>query len=69
MFTDAQRMICDGRWKYIRYPKAGREQLFDLEADPQELNDLSASTAHEARREALRTGLMQWCRDQGDPDL
>lgn len=69
MFTDTQRMICDGRWKYIRYPKAGREQLFDLEADPQELNDLSASTAHEARREALRTGLMQWCRDQGDPDL
>jgi arylsulfatase A-like enzyme len=69
LFTDTQRMICDGRWKYIRYPKAGREQLFDLEKDPQELNDLSASALHESRRAALQARLLQWCRDQGDPDL
>lgn len=69
MFTDTQRMICDGRWKYIRYPKADREQLFDLLDDPQELNDLSASALHESRRVALQARLLQWCREQGDPDL
>lgn len=32
------------REKYIYYPETGEEQLFDLEADPQELHDCSADT-------------------------
>ena len=69
MFTDTQRMICDGRWKYICYPKAGREQLFDLVDDPHEMKDLSFSALHKSRRAALQARLLQWCREQGDPDL
>jgi arylsulfatase A-like enzyme len=66
MFTDTQRMICDGRWKYITYPKAGREQLFDLQNDPNELQDMSANSAHQARRDDMKRDLSNWLREQGD---
>ena len=33
-------MLTDGREKYIWRPHDGREQLFDLTHDPQELHDL-----------------------------
>ncbi|MEV6700344.1 arylsulfatase [Streptomyces sp. NPDC051453] len=35
--------LTDGRWKYIWRSADGREQLFDLRADPQELNDLAST--------------------------
>ncbi len=40
-FRDSQRMIRTDRWKLIDYPKANRQQLFDLNADPHEMTDLS----------------------------
>lgn len=67
MFTDTQRMICDGRWKLILYPQAGREQLFDLDGDPHELKDLSADPVHLQTRERLREQLRDWQRENGDP--
>jgi choline-sulfatase len=42
-------MIRHGKWKYVyfvRYP--GEPQLFDLEADPEELRDLGADPKYEA---------------------
>ncbi len=36
-----QRAIRYGRWKLIRYPQINKTQLFDLEEDPFEQNDLS----------------------------
>lgn len=42
----ATRMIHDGRHKLIYYPAGNRRQLFDLQADPQELNDLANSPQH-----------------------
>jgi arylsulfatase A-like enzyme len=56
-FRDSQRMIRTGRWKFIDYPTAGRQQLFDLRNDPLELNDLSASSDHQQIREELQTKL------------
>lgn len=35
--------LTDGRYKYIWRPCTGQEQLFDLENDPHELSDLSAT--------------------------
>lgn len=67
-FTDAQRMICDERWKLIIYPKANREQLFDLQNDPHELHDLSASPAHQSKRDELKSKLLVWRRERGDPN-
>jgi arylsulfatase A-like enzyme len=60
MFTDTQRMICDERWKFVLYPKAGREQLFDLQNDPHEMHDLSDLAAHQAKQEELRVKLAAW---------
>lgn len=68
-FTDTQRMICDERWKFVLYPKAGRAQLFDLQNDPDELHDLSAEPAHAPKRDDLKARLEAWRREQGDPNL
>lgn len=37
----AYHFLTDGRMKYIWRPADGREQLFDLATDPQELHDLA----------------------------
>lgn len=66
-FTDTQRMICDGRWKFIRYPQLGREQLFDLESDPHEMKDLSADPGHAGRKARMKQKLQAWLNGQGDP--
>lgn len=46
-------MLRAGRWKYVTYVGAPTAQLFDLERDPDELEDLGASPAHEATRAAM----------------
>lgn len=51
--------ITDGRWKYCWYPEGVSEQLFDLQADPQELRDLTAEAAFMARCEELREELVR----------
>jgi choline-sulfatase len=40
----------EGRWKYVIAPLEGPPALYDLEADPGELHDLSAREAGQARR-------------------
>jgi arylsulfatase A-like enzyme len=41
----ANHFLVRGRHKYCWYARTGEEQLFDLEADPYELHDLSADAA------------------------
>ncbi len=36
-------MVRSGRWKYIFLANGGREQLFDIEGDPRELEELAAA--------------------------
>ncbi|MFW5798407.1 MAG: sulfatase-like hydrolase/transferase, partial [Planctomycetota bacterium] len=38
---NAVQFLTDGTWKYVWYPTTGRQQLFNLERDPDELHDLS----------------------------
>jgi arylsulfatase A-like enzyme len=47
------------RWRYV-YWLDEREQLFDLEADPDEFRDLGASTSSAAVRAELRTKLLDF---------
>jgi arylsulfatase A-like enzyme len=68
-YTDVQRMIRTDRWKLIRYPRIGREQLFDLAADPHETNDLAADPAHVGTLRALRADLEAHQKRLGDPLL
>jgi len=58
-----QRMIRSGKWKLIFY-NGYRPQLFDLAADPRELDDLAEQPTHRAVRERLERALLaEW-----DPD-
>jgi arylsulfatase A-like enzyme len=52
-------MVADKRWKYLHAPRF-RAMLFDLEADPQELNDLGADPACEGERRRLAAELSEW---------
>jgi arylsulfatase A-like enzyme len=65
-FRDVQRMIRTDRWKLICYPKIARVQLFDLQADPDELRDLAADRRYQATIAELRGKLAEWQREHGD---
>ena len=67
-YKDIQRMVCDRRWKLILYNVDGvrTTQLFDLETDPWEMNDLSKDRRHAAHVRRLHGELLRWMRDIGD---
>ena len=54
-------MVRTRRWKYVRYD-GFRPQLFDLESDPREQEDLGESEAHAALRAELEERLCNWAR-------
>ena len=56
-----QYMVANTRWKYI-YAEGFRPMLFDLENDPNELNDLGASAEHEPIRQEMFEALSAWAR-------
>jgi choline-sulfatase len=59
-------MIRKGAWKYVYYCDMA-PQLFDLESDPEELNDLGTNDAHAAKREELHQELLKVCNpDESD---
>ena len=47
-------------WKYIEWPEFSFVQLFDLQHDPGELENLAGRPAHAARQDALRRQLEAW---------
>jgi len=66
-FRDKQRMVRTDRWKLIWYPHLDRWQLFDLKADPHEMQDLSQSPRHAKTLTALRKRLQAFQQEMGDP--
>jgi len=61
-----QRAVRDDRWKLIRYPRLHYTQLFDLENDPWELNNLADSAAHRETVARMMDLLLQWQRASDD---
>ena len=51
--------IRTGRWRYVYWLNAP-EQLYDLQADPQEFHDLGRSASHAGVRETLRQQLLDF---------
>jgi arylsulfatase A-like enzyme len=65
-FRDVQRMVQIEQWKLVFYSKINRYQLFDLKADPHELNDLIKDKSHRAQVAVMRQSLAKWFYDQED---
>lgn len=59
--------VTDGREKYIWFHHTGKEQFFDLAADPLECRDLAADPQYEGRLELWRDRLAQVNEERGDP--
>jgi len=55
-------MICDGKTKYCYSEANGTEEFYDLENDPNELQNLAA----QVDLQPWRRRVVQWCRDHGD---
>ncbi len=58
--------LTDGRSKYIFHAHNGKEQLFDLTADPAELHDLAADAAHRDQLETWRTRMVEHLKIRGE---
>ncbi|MFG0261348.1 MAG: sulfatase-like hydrolase/transferase [Novipirellula sp. JB048] len=68
-FRNFQRMIRGDRWKLIHYPQIDKWQLFDLDEDPDELNDLAEAPQHAEVKMQLQAALHRWQTRVGDPVL
>ncbi len=53
-------MVFDGRYKMIHAEGGFRSMLFDLEADPEEFQDLGKGTSHQAEIDRLYGCLSEW---------
>jgi arylsulfatase A-like enzyme len=69
-YRDFQRMVCDGRYKLIKYRVKGKQsmQLFDLQADPWETRNLADDPAQADRIKALTELLHKWQEETGDKE-
>jgi len=63
------QFLTDGREKYIWYTKTGREQLFDLEADPTELRDLARTRGRRKRLQTWRGRMIDLLADRPQDGL
>ena len=64
--ADAQRMICEGPWKLILYPRAAEVLLFHRGEDPQEMHNLAAEAEHTPRIRQMFSRLQQLQVEVGD---
>lgn len=65
-YRRTQRAIRDDRWKLIRYPEVDVTQLFDLQTDPDEINNLADRPEQKARVGKMLTRLTEMQRQFGD---
>jgi len=59
--------LTDGKTKYIYHADDGRQQLFDLVADPQETRDLASDPAHQTELRTWRSRMIDHLAERGEP--
>ncbi len=64
-YVDLQRMIIKDRWKLILYPRASTVRLYNLAADPEEVNDVASDPGNADR---IRTMFSELQKLQADMD-
>jgi len=65
-YKDVQRAVCDERWKLIRYPQVDKTQLFDLQSDPQETENLAHDPEHASKVEEMENLMKSLQAEFGD---
>lgn len=65
-YVDWQRMIRKDGFKLIVYPKINKTLLFDMEADPYEMQDLSEDAAYTDKVQHMLTELQRLQESMGD---
>ncbi len=76
LYCNYQRMITDGVWKLIRYYRDSttgkgedRVQLFNIQDDPWEMNDLSSLNEYKEKILKLNEALLNWQQFNNDKNL
>ncbi len=65
-YIDTQRSVRDRRWKLILYPQINHCQLFDLEKDPLERNNLARNPEYANQKQKMQQLMKQWQKNIGD---
>lgn len=68
-YIDLQRMITDGDYKLIYYPKIDKTILYNLKDDPLEKNDLSDQPEYQEKIQEFQQKLRQKQQELNDPLL
>jgi len=68
-YLNRQRMIIKDDWKFLWYPTAGVERLFNLKKDPFEKNDLASNPEQAPRLRRMRAALAKLSEDMDDPGV
>lgn len=66
-YTQTQRMIKKGGYKLIVYPRAEKILLFDLEEDPEEINNLAEEEGQKERVQNMFAELLALQKQMEDP--
>ena len=62
----SQRMVRDRRWKYV-WNLTAEDELYDLETDPAEINNLAARPAAAEPLAQMRRRMLAWLEETRDP--
>ena len=65
-YRNTARAVRDAEWKLIYYPQRNHYQLFNLAADPYEINNLAANTGYEAKKQEMMTKLKERFKENDD---
>ena len=68
-YMDLQRMVTEGNFKLIWYPKIDKYLLFNLKRDPLEVHDLSGNERYAKRLEDMKAKLHALQKEMNDPLL
>jgi choline-sulfatase len=60
-------MVRTLQWKYVYHELGGVQELYDVQADPQELENLAADRPQVVSE--MRGALIDWAREHGDDHI
>jgi N-acetylglucosamine-6-sulfatase len=56
----ARGIVTSAGWKFVRYPQTGERELYDLDTDPYELDNLADQAAYRSRAASMAARLREW---------